>query len=108
VNWFKRGQAVIGPPETDHDRLELIEREYQQAKAEHIAAAERERDYVMSHRTPPELYVENGRAYTPVNANKRSDPTLAELRRAKEKARQTFVGRMRERAEWRKRCGLIR
>jgi hypothetical protein len=108
MTWFKRRQAVIEKPETDQDRLRIIEDRYRQSKARYDAASEREREYRMSHSIPPELFIRDGKAYVPINATERSDPVYDSLKTKKEHERQAFCRAQSERAEWRKRMGLVK
>jgi len=97
------------PPavQTETDLLSEIEREYQEAKAEHIAASEAVDDYWRTHNIPPQFHVRNNAIFVPVNGP-RSDAELKRLESAGRLTLRVRNERMHARAEMRMRMGLTR
>ena len=99
---------LLAPRQVETDRLAEIEQAYQLAKREHVDATLAVRAYRASHKIAPEFFIKNNRAMIPVNANARRDPVLAELESQKEKARQRFTEKLRQRADFLLRTGAIK
>ncbi|HXP71760.1 MAG TPA: hypothetical protein VOA88_20965 [Candidatus Dormibacteraeota bacterium] len=108
MNWFAKPTAVIEAPESDGDRLALVEAEYQAAKAEHSKAALAVRTYQAVNRTPPPMFFRNGKCFVPVNREQRCDPVLNCLQNEAERARQRFAAALRVRADFLMRTGAIK
>jgi hypothetical protein len=106
LNWFKRDRPATVTVKTDS--LAEIEEAYQLAKRGHVDAALAVRVYRATHKIAPEFFIKDNRAMIPVNANARHDPVLAELESQKEKARQRFTEKLRQRAEFLMRTGAVK
>jgi hypothetical protein len=107
MNWFGKSTAVIEVPETDADRLKIVEESWQEAQREYLAAVGAVELYRQTHRVPPQFLVRDNKMLIPVGGPRGP----VELQRLESVERHTLRirnERMRERAILRMKLGLVR
>ena len=107
MNWFSRQPAVIEAPESDADRLALVERQYREAERQLVDARMAVDHYRKTHKVPPQFHVINGKMFIPVGGL-RGGAELGQLERLERQALRIRNERMRELAEFKMRLGLVR
>ena len=107
VSLFSKPALVIEQPETDEDRLRIVEEGWQQAQREYLAAVGAVELYRRIHRVPPQFHVRDGKMFIPVGGS-RGGEELDRLERMERQTLRIRNERMRERAILRMRMGLAR